>query len=68
MTVHAEVHQIPLFVREGSGIELGDLHREYEEALAVARQRPDLGALDAGVADWFAARGATKAGAGPDSR
>jgi alpha-glucosidase (family GH31 glycosyl hydrolase) len=56
VTVRAEVHQIPLFVREGSGIDLGDLNREYEQALAVARQRPDLKTLDAEVASWFAAR------------
>jgi alpha-glucosidase (family GH31 glycosyl hydrolase) len=65
VTVRAEVHQIPLFVREGSGIDLGDLHREYEEALAAARTRPDLAALEAGVADWLAARAATKAGGEP---
>ncbi len=29
VTVPAEVHQIPLFVREGSGLDLGDLNREY---------------------------------------
>jgi alpha-D-xyloside xylohydrolase len=56
VTVHADVHQIPLFVREGSGIDLGDLNREYEEALAAAKRRPDLKALDAGVTAWFAAR------------
>ena len=56
ITVPAEIHQIPLFVREGSGIDFGDLDREYEEALAAARQRPDLKALDAAVAAWFAGR------------
>ena len=63
-TVHvrAEVHQIPIFVREGSGIDLGDLEREWQDARAAARQRPDLAALDAGVADWFAARRAAAAG------
>ncbi len=68
VTVRAEVHQIPLFVREGSGLDLGDLHREYEAALAAARRRPDLAALDAEVAGWFAARGATRADTGPDGR
>jgi alpha-D-xyloside xylohydrolase len=55
VTVRAGVHQIPLFVREGSGIDLGDLDGEYDEALAAARNRPDLKALDAEVAAWFAA-------------
>jgi alpha-D-xyloside xylohydrolase len=45
--VPAEMHQIPLFIRVGSGIELGDLNLEYEEALALARQKPDLARLDA---------------------
>jgi alpha-glucosidase (family GH31 glycosyl hydrolase) len=45
--VPAEMHQIPLFVREGSGLELGDLNLEYKEALAIARQKPDLARLDA---------------------
>lgn len=56
VTVSADVHQIPLFVREGSGIDLGDLNREYREALAAARTRPDLRTLDAEVAAWFASR------------
>jgi alpha-glucosidase (family GH31 glycosyl hydrolase) len=56
ITVPAEMHQIPLFVREGSGVDLGDLNREYAEALAAARQRPDLKALDAALARWFAGR------------
>jgi alpha-D-xyloside xylohydrolase len=56
ITVAADVHQIPLFIREGSGVDLGDLNREHDEALAAAKRRPDLKTLDAGVADWFAAR------------
>jgi alpha-D-xyloside xylohydrolase len=54
ITVPAPVPQIPLFVREGSGIDLGDLDGEYREARAAARQRPNLKALDAAVAAWFA--------------
>jgi alpha-D-xyloside xylohydrolase len=49
VTVSADVHQIPLFVREGSGLDLGDLNREYDEAMAAAKQRPDLKALDAAL-------------------
>ena len=56
ITVAADVHQIPLFVREGSGLDLGDLNREYEEALTAAKKRPDLKPLDAELAAWFAAR------------
>ncbi len=44
--IPAEMHQIPLFVRVGSGLDLGDLNQEYEDALAIARQKPDLLQLD----------------------
>ena len=54
ITVNAELHQVPLFVRVGSSIELGDLNREYQESLAIAQKKPDLKALDAEVAQWFA--------------
>jgi alpha-D-xyloside xylohydrolase len=50
VTVTADIHQIPLFVREGSGLDLGDLNLEYSEAMAAAKQRPDLKALDAELA------------------
>jgi hypothetical protein len=44
---------MPIFVRVGSNVELGDLNREWSEAQAAAATRPDLKALDAGVHDWF---------------
>jgi len=50
VTVSADVHQIPLFVREGSGLDLGDLNREWDDAVAAANARPDLKALDAELA------------------
>ncbi|MBZ5496638.1 MAG: alpha-glucosidase [Acidobacteriia bacterium] len=53
ITVPAELHQIPLFVRSGSSLQLGDLNVEYKEALAVAQQKPDLGRLDAELKAWF---------------
>jgi alpha-glucosidase (family GH31 glycosyl hydrolase) len=56
ITVTAEVHQIPLFVRVGAKVALGDLNREYQESLAIARNRPDLKMLDAQVKAWFEAR------------
>ena len=51
--VPAEMHQIPLFVRVGSNLELGDLNLEYKEALAIARQKPDLARLDAELRSEF---------------
>jgi len=58
--VAAELHQLPLFVRVGSSVDLGDLNREWAEALAIARKPPDLAALDAEVAAWFAERSANE--------
>lgn len=51
--VPAELHQIPLFTRVGSGLELGDLNLEYRESLAIARQKPDLVRLDAELRSQF---------------
>ncbi len=45
--VPAGAHQIPIFVRVGSGLDLGDLNREWQESTAIAKQKPDLKALEA---------------------
>jgi alpha-glucosidase (family GH31 glycosyl hydrolase) len=54
ITVPAEAHQLPLFVRVGASVNPGDLGREWEESRAIARKRPDLAALERGVNEWFA--------------
>jgi alpha-glucosidase (family GH31 glycosyl hydrolase) len=54
--VPAELHQIPLFIRSGSNLKLGDLNQEYRESLAIAQQKPDLKKLDAEVKAWFEKR------------
>jgi alpha-glucosidase (family GH31 glycosyl hydrolase) len=51
--VNADLHQMPVFVRVGSNIELGDLNREWTDAVAAANTRPDLKSLDAEVREWF---------------
>lgn len=53
VTVRAELHQIPIFLRAGSPLKLGDINREYRESRAIAEKRPDLKKLDAEVAAWF---------------
>ena len=53
ISIRAELHQAPIFIRAGSKLILGDLNKEYREALAIAEQRPDLKALDAEVKTWF---------------
>jgi alpha-D-xyloside xylohydrolase len=51
--VKAELHQIPIFVRLGSNLELGDLNKEWADAWAIAQKRPDLKALDAETKVWL---------------
>lgn len=53
ITVDAELYQIPLFIRVGSNVKLGDLNQEYKDARAIAQNRPDLKALEAQVKAWF---------------
>ena len=51
--VAAELHQLPLFVRVGAKVDLGDLQKEWTDAVAAANTRPDLKALDGEVREWF---------------
>jgi alpha-glucosidase (family GH31 glycosyl hydrolase) len=53
ITVQAELHQIPIFIREGSRVDLGDLSKEWQESTAIAAKKPDLKALEAEVIEWF---------------
>lgn len=52
--VNALTYQIPLFIRVGAKLDLGDLEREYRMSLAIAERRPDLKALETEVNAWFA--------------
>jgi hypothetical protein len=49
IVVHADLYRIPLSVRIGSRVEVGDLNQEWRESVEVAHPAPDLKALDAGV-------------------
>jgi alpha-glucosidase (family GH31 glycosyl hydrolase) len=53
ITVNVELHQIPIFIRDGSKLELGDLNREWTEAVEIAKRKPDLKVLDAELKAWF---------------
>jgi alpha-glucosidase (family GH31 glycosyl hydrolase) len=53
VTVKAELHQIPLFVRLDANLQLGDLNADYRESLAIAQQKPDLRRLDAELKAWY---------------
>jgi Alpha-glucosidases, family 31 of glycosyl hydrolases len=49
----AEPHQIPIFVRVGSKVDLGDLNKEWKESWDIAQKRPDLKALQAEPSEWY---------------
>jgi alpha-D-xyloside xylohydrolase len=53
ITVKAELHQLPLFIRVGSSVKLGDLNQEWKESHAIAERKPDLKALDAELKAWW---------------
>jgi len=53
LTIKADLHQIPIFIREGAKLDLGDLNKEWAESQAIANQRPDLQKLEAEVQAWF---------------
>ena len=54
VTVDAAAYQLPIFVRVGSPLFLGDLNHEWRESLTIARTRPNLKKLEADVNAWFA--------------
>jgi alpha-D-xyloside xylohydrolase len=60
MTAAAPVHQLPIFVRVGAALELGDLNQEWQDAQAAAAVRPDLASLEQTVNAWFAENGDTE--------
>lgn len=43
--VETPLHKIPIFIRQGSKVELGDLNALYADSLRRAQARPDLGAI-----------------------
>lgn len=45
VSVNTPYHKIPIFVREGSDIDLGDLNALYQESFEIAGRRPDLTVL-----------------------
>jgi alpha-glucosidase (family GH31 glycosyl hydrolase) len=47
--VRAELHQIPLFIRAGANLPVGDLNREWQESVEIARKRPDLKTLESTI-------------------
>ncbi|MBN2103661.1 alpha-glucosidase [bacterium] len=46
VSVPASIPRIPVFIRQGSKIELEDLEKLYQESLQIASERPDLAELE----------------------
>lgn len=40
--INTPIHKIPIFIRKGSKINLGDLNKLYEESLNIVKNKPDL--------------------------
>jgi len=57
ITVDADVHQLPIFIRAGANLPIGDLTQQWTESRAAARQKPDLKTLEADINTWFRANG-----------
>lgn len=60
ITVTAPPHQQPIFVRVGSGINLGDLNKEYADSLEIAKKKPDMRKLDENLRARFDAEAAAR--------
>lgn len=53
LTVAAELHQVPIFIRAGSKVDLGNLRQEWNDSWAIAQTKPNLKFLDADLRAWF---------------
>jgi alpha-D-xyloside xylohydrolase len=51
--VKSELHQLPIFIREGSLVDLGDISKEWMDSVEIAKRKPNLKALEAEVIAWF---------------
>ncbi len=46
VTVATPVHKMPIFVKEGAKVQLGDLNTLYQESLEIAKRKPNLHELE----------------------
>jgi alpha-D-xyloside xylohydrolase len=53
LSVSAETHQLPIFIRGGSSIKLGDLNQLWRESAQIAKNKPTLRELENTVNGWF---------------
>jgi hypothetical protein len=40
------MYKIPIFIRQGASVELGDLNALYQESLEIAKEQPDMKTLE----------------------
>lgn len=48
ITVEAPIYKIPIFIRNGGDIDLGDLNKIYKESVKIAAKKPNLKKLQTG--------------------
>jgi alpha-glucosidase (family GH31 glycosyl hydrolase) len=53
ISVNAETHQLPIFIRVGSSLKPWNLNQLWTDSVEVARKKPDLRPLDASLNAWF---------------
>ena len=46
MEVNTPLYKIPVFIRQGSNVDLGDLNKLYQESLEIAQKKPDMKELE----------------------
>ena len=53
ISVSAETHQLPIFIRVGSAVKLGDLNQLWRDSVQIAKNKPNLRELETSVKGWF---------------
>jgi alpha-glucosidase (family GH31 glycosyl hydrolase) len=53
ISVSAETHQIPIFIRAGSSVKLPNLDQLWLESVEIARKKPNLRMLETSINAWF---------------
>ena len=53
ITVSAEPHQLPIFIRVGSSLKPWNLNQMWMDSMASAKKKPDLRALETTINSWF---------------
>lgn len=68
VAVETPLYLTPIFVRVGSGVDFGDLNKEYKLAMEAAARKPDMRRLDEVLRSQFDAEAAKRDGTAPEHR